>query len=54
VNYSGARPVKTREWHVRLVLGLVHRTLSGAPLGSTLETGAQPSSLAPNIVESPT
>jgi hypothetical protein len=34
VNYSGARPEKTREWHVRLVLGLVHRTLSGAPLAA--------------------
>jgi hypothetical protein len=30
VNYSGACPEETREWQVRLVLGLVHRTLSGA------------------------
>jgi hypothetical protein len=48
VNYSRAHPEETREWPVRLVLGLVNRTLSGAPLGSTL------SSLAPNIVKSPT
>jgi hypothetical protein len=34
VNYSGVRPEKTREWPVRLVLGLVHRTLSGAPLAA--------------------
>jgi hypothetical protein len=39
MNYSGARLEKTREWPVRLVLGLVHptlfgahQTLSGAPL----------------------
>jgi hypothetical protein len=32
VNYSGAHPGKTREWAVRWVLGLGHRTLSGAPL----------------------
>jgi hypothetical protein len=48
VYYIGAHPRETREWHVRLVLGLVHRTLSGAPLGSTL------SSLAPNLFEPPT
>jgi hypothetical protein len=48
VNYSGARLGETREWMVRLVLGLVHWTLSGAPLGSTL------SCLAPNIAKSPT
>jgi hypothetical protein len=34
VNYSGARLEETREWHVRLVAGLVHRTLSGAPLAA--------------------
>jgi hypothetical protein len=48
VNYSGALPWETREWLVWVVLGLGHRTLSGAPLGSTL------SSLAPNVVESTT
>jgi hypothetical protein len=48
VNYSRARHTETREWLIRLVLGLVHRTLSGAPLDSTL------SCLAPNIVKSPT
>jgi hypothetical protein len=48
VNYSGARPEETREWLVWVLLGLGHRTLSGAPFGSTL------SSLAPNIVECPT
>jgi hypothetical protein len=36
VNYSGATLGKTRQWHVRLVLGLGHQTLSGAPLRSTL------------------
>jgi hypothetical protein len=47
--------VNSREWLVRLRLGLVkrtvsgaHRTLSGAPLGSTL------SCLAPNLIVSPT
>jgi hypothetical protein len=30
VNYSGARPRNSREWHVRLPESLVHRTLSGA------------------------
>jgi hypothetical protein len=32
MNYSEAHPVKTREWPVCLVLGLVYRTLSSAPL----------------------
>jgi hypothetical protein len=36
VNYSGATPLNSREWPVRWVPGLVHRTVSGAPLGSTL------------------
>jgi hypothetical protein len=36
VNYSGARLVNYREWLVRLRLGLVHWTLSGAPFFSTL------------------
>jgi hypothetical protein len=36
VNYSGARPEETREWLVHWLPGLVHRTMSGAPLGSTL------------------
>jgi hypothetical protein len=30
MNYSGARPEKTREWHVCLVLDLGHWTVSGA------------------------
>jgi hypothetical protein len=34
VNYSGARPSKSREWLVRVELGLGHRTLSGAPLAA--------------------
>jgi hypothetical protein len=36
VNYSGARPEETREWLVHWMPSLVHRTVSGAPLGSTL------------------
>jgi hypothetical protein len=36
VNYSGACPEDTREWLVRWLPGLVHQTVSGAPLGSTL------------------
>jgi hypothetical protein len=36
VNYSGAHLEETREWLVRCLPGLVHRTMSGAPLGSTL------------------
>jgi hypothetical protein len=55
VNYSRARPVKTREWHVRLVLGLVHRTLSGAQrtlFGAPLAAHSQV--IAPNLFESPT
>jgi hypothetical protein len=43
VNYSGARLTNSREWSIRLVEGLVHRIVSGAPLGSTL------SCLAPNF-----
>jgi hypothetical protein len=34
VNYSGACLVETREWHVPLLAGLGHRTLSGAPLAA--------------------
>jgi hypothetical protein len=30
VNYSGAHPEETREWLVCWLLGLVHRTVSGA------------------------
>jgi hypothetical protein len=48
VNYCGARPRKTREWPVGMVLGLRHRILSGAPLA------AQSQVVAPNFVESPT
>jgi hypothetical protein len=44
VNYSGVRPEETREWAIRVELGLAHRRLSDAPFVSTL------SSLAPNIV----
>ena len=43
MNYSEARLAETREWHVNLLAGLVHQTLSGAhqtlsgaPLGITL------------------
>jgi hypothetical protein len=42
VNYNRARLLNSREWHVHLLAGLVHRTVSGAPFSSTL------SSLAPN------
>jgi hypothetical protein len=48
VNYSRARLLNSREWLVWLCPGLVHRTVSGAPLFSTL------SSLAPNEFKSPT
>jgi hypothetical protein len=48
VNYSGAHLENSREWPVRLLVGLGHHTLSGAPFSSTL------SSLAPNKFESPT
>jgi hypothetical protein len=62
MNYSGVSLENSREWPVRLVEGLVHRTVSGAhrtvsgahrtmssaPLGSTL------SCLAPNLIVSPT
>jgi hypothetical protein len=34
INYSGARPGETQERAVRVLLGLVHRTLSGAPLAA--------------------
>jgi hypothetical protein len=43
MNYSGVCLTNSRDWPVYLVEGLVHRTLSGAPLGSTL------SCLAPNF-----
>jgi hypothetical protein len=46
VNYSGARLANFREWLVCLRLGLVHQTVSGAPLGSTL------SCLALNLIVS--
>jgi hypothetical protein len=48
VNYSEALLEETREWPIDLVAGLVHRTVSGAPLGNTL------SCLAPNLFVSPT
>jgi hypothetical protein len=48
MNYSKARLEESQEWPVRLVEGLVHRTVFGAPLGSTL------SCLAPNLIGSPT
>ena len=48
MNYSGGCPWNSREWPVRWMSGLVHRTVSGAPLGSTL------SCLAPNLIVSPT
>jgi hypothetical protein len=46
VNYSGGCPWNSRKWPVRLLAGLVHRTLSGAPSFSTL------SCLAPNLIMS--
>jgi hypothetical protein len=48
VNYNGVRPWKTREWPVCLVLGLEHRTLSGAPLAAPFLF------FAPNFVDPPT
>lgn len=50
VNYSGASPLNSREWLVRLCTGMsgAYRTLSDVPLGSTL------SCLAPNLIVSPT
>jgi hypothetical protein len=48
VIYSGAHPRKTREWPVRVELGLGHRTLSGAPLAAHSQV------VAPIFVESPT
>jgi hypothetical protein len=45
---SGAHPSKTREWSVRVELGLGHRTLSGAPLAAHSQV------FAPNLFESPT
>jgi hypothetical protein len=48
VNYSGASPMKTREWLVRVELGLEHRTLSGASLAPHSQV------FAPNYFESPT
>jgi hypothetical protein len=48
MNYSGARPGETREWLVEMVLGLGHRTLSGAPLAAHSQV------FAPNLFESPT
>jgi hypothetical protein len=34
VNYSGARPEETRKWLVRVCMGLVHRTVFGAPFSA--------------------
>jgi hypothetical protein len=48
VNYSEALPRETREWLVRVLLGLVHRTLSCAPLAAHSQV------FAPNLFESPT
>jgi hypothetical protein len=48
VNYSEACPSKTREWPVRVELGLGHQTLFGAPLA------AHSQDFAPNLFESPT
>jgi hypothetical protein len=54
MNYSGARSAKTREWPVRVELGLGHRTLSDAHQtlsGTPLAAHSQV--FAPNFVESP-
>jgi hypothetical protein len=48
VNYSGARPRKTRECSVRVELSLGHRTLSGAPLAAHSQVFA-PSLLNPQL-----
>jgi hypothetical protein len=49
VNYSGACPEKTREWLVRLVLGLVHQTVSGAPLAAHSQVLCSKSIWVPNL-----
>jgi hypothetical protein len=50
VNYSGARSSKTREWPVRVELGLGHRTLSGAPLAAHSQVFAPNCIWAPNLI----
>jgi hypothetical protein len=46
VNYSGGCPWISQEWLVCICMGLVHRTVSGAPQLSTLK------SLAPILIDS--
>jgi endogenous inhibitor of DNA gyrase (YacG/DUF329 family) len=50
VNYSGARLWKTREWAVRLVLDLGHRTLSGLPLAAHSQVFAPNFCWVPNLI----
>jgi hypothetical protein len=50
VNYSGACPGKSREWPVRVVLGLGHRTLSGAPLAAHSQVVAPNFCWIPNLI----
>jgi hypothetical protein len=43
-------PGKTREWPVRVVLGLGHRTLSGAPLAASFQVFASKFIWVPNLI----
>jgi hypothetical protein len=50
VNYRGTRPGKTREWLVRVELGLGHRTLSGAPLATHSQVLCSKFCWVPNFI----
>jgi hypothetical protein len=50
MNYSGAPLGKTREWAVRLVLGLGHQTLSGAPLAAHSQVLCSKLCWVPNFI----
>jgi hypothetical protein len=50
VNYSEARPEETREWAVLELLGLVHWTLSGAPLAAHSQVLCSKSIWVPNSI----
>jgi hypothetical protein len=50
MNYSGATPGKTQERPVDGVLGLGHRTLSGAPLAAPMLVFASIFVESPNLI----
>jgi hypothetical protein len=50
LNYSRARPEETWEWVVWELLGLVHRTLSGAPLATHSQVLCSKSIWVPNLI----